>query len=85
MEKKVKAYHPVVTDKGWSVGIAVWGESGYHPTEFFFLTEKGAQDFCDSQNKNIGIKRKQAYIIVANTMFPGCKYTLEDVVRAGKE
>jgi hypothetical protein len=81
----VKAYHPVVTDKGWSIAIAVWGENGYHPTDFFFETEQEAEAFCETQNKNIGINKKQSYMIVAKTMFPGCEYTLEEVIRAGRE
>ncbi len=81
----VKAYYPVVTDKGWSVAVAVFGESGYYQTDFFFETEKEAEAFCEAQNKNIGINKKQAYMIVAKTMFPGCTYTLEDVIIGGRE
>lgn len=81
---KVKAYHPVLTNDGWSIGIAVWGEPGYTQTDFFFETEQEAVAFCETQNKNIGINKEQAYMIVANTMFPGCVCKLEDVVKAGR-
>lgn len=81
----VKAYAPIVTAQGWSIGIAVWGETGYYPTGYLFKTEAEAEKFCDGLNEHIGINKKQAFIIVTKTMFPGCEYTLEEVIRAGRE
>jgi hypothetical protein len=82
---KVKAYYPIVSNNGWEIGVAVWGERGYYPTGKLFKTEEEAEVFCKGMNKHIGINEKQAYMIVAKTMFPGCIYTLEDVITAGGE
>lgn len=82
---EVKVFYPVIVDNGWSVGIAVWGELGYYPTEYFFETEEKAKDFCDKRNQYLGLNKKHVYIVVAKTMFPGCIYTLEDVIKAGRD
>lgn len=79
---KVKAYYPVISDSGWEIGIAVWGEQGYYPTGKFYKTEKEAEVFCKEMNEHIGINEKQAYMIVGKTMFPRCTYTLEEVINA---
>jgi len=86
LERKqiVKAYYPVVGNDGWEIGIAVWGEQGYYPTGRIFKTESEAEKFCKEMNTHIGINEKQAYMVVAKTMFPGCIYTLEEIINAGR-
>jgi hypothetical protein len=80
----VKAYYPVCSDQGFEIGIAVWGEQGYYPTGRFFPTEEAAQKKCNEMNAYVGLNKKQAFMVVAKSMFPGCIYTLEEVINAGR-
>jgi hypothetical protein len=82
-EQKIKVLTPVVTSEGWKIGIAVWGELGYKPMDRAYATEDEVRKICDDYNERHGFNRKQAWLIVTKTMFPGCTTTLEDVIKAG--
>lgn len=84
-KQTVKVLTSVVTDEGWKVGMAVWGEHGYTPIEGIYPTEEAAKKVCKEYNERHGFNEKQAWMIVVKTMFPGCIYTLEEVLNAGRK
>lgn len=73
--EKRKAYFVMATrtnDAGeYQALIAVEGEKGYHPTDWFWGTDLAAAEaIAEDKNEKLGIDRAQAWNIVASTM-PG--------------
>lgn len=80
-----KAVSPVTSSDGIALGIAVFGERGYHPAEKWgtFSTQEDAQKKADELNTIFGINKDQAELIIVSTMFPNHTVTFEQIRQAG--
>lgn len=66
---KAYAYHAVINDNGWTLGIAVKDERGYNPIDgLSYETESEAKTVANGMNGHIGLSRDQATDIVISTM-----------------
>jgi hypothetical protein len=63
------AFVAVVDPQGGRLGVAVEKEAGYNPTGKTFDSFKEAEAWADGLNKHIGLKREEAVMIVASSMF----------------
>ena len=66
------AYTAVVTEKGFFLGRADFGERGYTPLKCAgYDSYEAAREAADEINKKLGLTQLEAAIIVADTMRPG--------------
>ena len=69
LTNKRYAYVAVITDKGYSIGLAIEGEKGYRPSNYEYNTWQQAQETANLMNDKLGLSRKEASEIVIKTMF----------------
>lgn len=69
-KQKSYAFVPVTHDRYWAVGRVDEFEKGYTPMPAvgLFETEEAARKVADEMNREFGITKKRALLIVATTM-----------------
>lgn len=68
LKKGEYCYVAVISENGYSNGVAVKGEKGYHPLSWEFKTWADAENNAKLLNAKLGLTEKEAALIAISTM-----------------